>query len=108
MAGTSDEIDTTRPSIARAYDVVLRGNDNFEVDRAFVAEIAKVIPEIYDVATYNRLLLGRGVRFMLGQGITQFLDLGVSDRLIEPGNDQGIEPPVVTGPFGVDAEYLPL
>jgi hypothetical protein len=33
---------------------------------------------------------------------------GVSDRLIEPGNDQGIEPPVVTGPFGVDAEYLPL
>jgi hypothetical protein len=76
VAGTSDEIDTTRPSIARAYDVVLRGNDNFEVDRAFVAEIAKVIPEIYDVATYNRLLLGRGVRFMLSQGITQFLDLG--------------------------------
>ncbi|WP_043622849.1 SAM-dependent methyltransferase [Nonomuraea candida] len=69
-------IDTTRPSIARAYDVVLRGKDNFEVDRAFVAEIAKVVPEIYDVATYNRQMLGRGVRFLVGQGVTQFLDLG--------------------------------
>jgi hypothetical protein len=69
-------IDTTRPSIARAYDVVLNGKDNFEVDRAFVAEIVKVIPEIYDVATYNRQVLGRGVRFLSGQGITQFIDLG--------------------------------
>lgn len=69
-------IDTTRPSIARAYDVVLNGKDNFEVDRAFVAEIAKVVPEIYDVATYNRQVLGRGVRFLSGQGITRFIDLG--------------------------------
>ncbi|SNT42702.1 S-adenosyl methyltransferase [Streptosporangium subroseum] len=69
-------IDTTRPSIARAYDVVLNGKDNFDVDRAFVAEIVKVVPEIYDVATYNRQVLGRGVRFLSGQGITQFIDLG--------------------------------
>lgn len=69
-------IDTTRPSIARAYDVVLHGKDNFEVDRAFVAEIVKVVPEIYDVAAYNRQMLGRGVRYLVGQGLTQFLDLG--------------------------------
>ncbi|MBN6051434.1 SAM-dependent methyltransferase [Nonomuraea sp. RK-328] len=69
-------IDTTRPSIARAYDVVLNGKDNFEVDRAFVAEIVKVVPEIYDVATYNRQVLGRGVRFLVEQGVTQFIDLG--------------------------------
>jgi SAM-dependent methyltransferase len=69
-------IDTTRPSIARAYDVVLNGKDNFEVDRAFVAEIVKVVPEIYDVATYNREILGRGVRFLIERGITQFVDLG--------------------------------
>ncbi|MEU4230576.1 SAM-dependent methyltransferase [Nonomuraea sp. NPDC026600] len=69
-------IDTTRPSIARAYDVVLNGKDNFEVDRAFVAEIVKVVPEIYDVATYNRQILGRGVRFLAERGITQFIDLG--------------------------------
>ena len=69
-------IDTTRPSIARAYDVVLNGKDNFEVDRAFVAEIVKVVPEIYDVATYNRQILGRGVRFLAERGIAQFIDLG--------------------------------
>ncbi|MFB4273937.1 SAM-dependent methyltransferase [Nonomuraea sp. MTCD27] len=80
MAEQPDEwtgaIDTTRPSIARAYDVVLHGKDNYEVDRAFVAEIVKVVPEIYDVAAYNRQMLGRGVRFLAGQGVTQFLDLG--------------------------------
>ncbi|MCG5214824.1 SAM-dependent methyltransferase [Streptosporangium soli] len=69
-------IDTTRPSIARAYDVVLNGKDNFAVDRAFVQEIVKVVPEIYDVATYNRAILGRAVRFLIDEGITQFIDLG--------------------------------
>lgn len=69
-------IDVSTPSIARAYDVVLHGKDNFEVDRAFVAEIVKVIPEIYDVASYNRQVLGRGVRYMVDQGVRQFLDLG--------------------------------
>ncbi|SNS14727.1 S-adenosyl methyltransferase [Actinomadura meyerae] len=70
-------IDTTKPSIARTYDVVLRGKDNFEVDRAFVAEIVKIIPEIYDVAAYNREMLGRGVRYLASEaGLRQFLDLG--------------------------------
>ncbi|QKW35062.1 SAM-dependent methyltransferase [Actinomadura sp. NAK00032] len=70
-------IDTTKPSIARTYDVVLRGKDNFEVDRAFVAEIVKIVPEIYDVAAYNRGVLGRGVRYLAGEaGLRQFLDLG--------------------------------
>jgi S-adenosyl methyltransferase len=69
-------IDITQPSIARAYDVVLNGKDNFEVDRAFVAEVVKIVPELYDVAAYNRQILGRGVRHMAGQGVRQFLDLG--------------------------------
>lgn len=70
-------IDVTKPSIARAYDVVLNGKDNFEVDRGFVTEIVKIIPEIYDVAAYNREILGRGVRLLAGElGLRQFLDLG--------------------------------
>ncbi|WP_329520039.1 SAM-dependent methyltransferase [Spirillospora sp. NBC_01491] len=70
-------IDTTKPSIARTYDVVLRGKDNFEVDRAFVDQIVKVVPEIYDVAAYNREVLGRGVRYLTEEaGLRQFLDLG--------------------------------
>ncbi|REE94761.1 SAM-dependent methyltransferase [Thermomonospora umbrina] len=69
-------IDITKPSIARAYDVVLHGKDNFEADRAFVAQITEVIPEIYDVAAHNRHILGRGVRHLAELGIRQFLDLG--------------------------------
>ncbi|GAA2577188.1 SAM-dependent methyltransferase [Actinomadura fulvescens] len=70
-------IDVSKPSIARAYDVVLNGKDNFEVDRAFVREIVKVVPEIYDVAAYNREILGRGVRYLTAEaGIRQFLDIG--------------------------------
>ncbi|WP_326640499.1 SAM-dependent methyltransferase [Streptosporangium sp. NBC_01755] len=87
-------IDTTRPSIARAYDVVLNGKDNFEVDRAFVAEIVKIVPEIYDVATYNRQVLGRGVRFLAKQGITQFIDLGSGLPTVENTHQvaQGVNP----------------
>jgi len=75
-AWASKGIDITVPSIARTYDVVLNGKDNFAVDRAFVDQIAKIIPEIYDVATYNREVLGRGVKFLVEQGIRQFIDLG--------------------------------
>ena len=64
-------IDVTKPSIARTYDVVLRGKDNFEVDRAFVDQIAKIVPEIYDVAAYNRQILGRGVRYLAGESARQ-------------------------------------
>ncbi|MCD0451057.1 SAM-dependent methyltransferase [Actinocorallia sp. API 0066] len=69
-------IDITVPSIARAYDVVLNGKDNFAVDRAFVAELVKIVPEIYDVASYNREILGRAVQHMIDQGVRQFIDLG--------------------------------
>src|SRR5919197_48955 len=57
-------IDTTKPSIARAYDAVLGGKDNYEVDRAVAAELAKVMPEIGHLAWYNRAILGRGVRYL--------------------------------------------
>ena len=70
-------IDTTKPSIARAYDAVLGGKDNYEVDRAVAAELAKVMPEIGHLAWYNRAILGRGVRYLAAAaGIRQFIDLG--------------------------------
>jgi SAM-dependent methyltransferase len=70
-------IDVTQPSIARAYDVVLGGKDNFAVDRAIVAEMMKIVPELPEVATYNRQMLARGVKYLTAEaGIRQFLDLG--------------------------------
>jgi hypothetical protein len=70
------EIDTSRPSVARIYDAILGGKDNFAADRA-VAELAhKAFPDGGRAAFINRELLGRAVRYMVEQGITQFLDLG--------------------------------
>ena len=70
------EIDTSRPSVARVYDAILGGKDNFAADRA-VAELAyKAFPDGGRAAFINRDMLGRAVRYMAGHGIGQFLDLG--------------------------------
>jgi len=70
-----DGVDVTRPNIARIYDYVLYGKDNFAVDRA-AAE--KLMESGLDrrVALANRAFLGRVVGFLASQGITQYLDLG--------------------------------
>jgi hypothetical protein len=70
------EIDTTKPSVARVYDAILGGKDNFAADRAVVAEALRALPDDGMGAWYNRAVLGRAVRFMVSQGIEQFLDLG--------------------------------
>ena len=70
------EIDTTRPSVARVYDAILGGKDNFAADRAVAAQAVKATGDGGKGARLNRAALGRAVRFMCGQGVTQFLDLG--------------------------------
>ena len=70
------EIDTTKPSVARVYDAILGGKDNFAVDRAVAAEAVKAMGDGGNGARLNRAALGRAVRFMASQGIAQFLDLG--------------------------------
>ncbi|GGN94752.1 hypothetical protein GCM10010112_84430 [Actinoplanes lobatus] len=70
-------VDPTKPSIARAYDVVLGGRDNYAIDRAVVGEMLKIVPELPEVAAYNRQILSRGVRYLVEEaGIRQFIDLG--------------------------------
>ncbi|MBC3193719.1 SAM-dependent methyltransferase [Pseudonocardia sp. C8] len=71
-----DEIDITRPSVARVYDYYLGGSHNFEADREFAAQVLEVLPEMATVAQANRAFLRRVVRHLCAQGITQFLDLG--------------------------------
>jgi len=70
------EIDTTRPSVARVYDAILGGKDNFAADRAVAAEAVKAMGDDGKGARLNRAALGRAVRFMCRQGVAQFLDLG--------------------------------
>jgi hypothetical protein len=70
------EIDTTQPSVARVYDAILGGKDNFAVDRAVAAEAVKTAGDNGNGARLNRAALGRAVRYMAVRGIAQFLDLG--------------------------------
>jgi hypothetical protein len=70
-------LDTSKPSIARAYDAFLNGKDNFEVDREVVRQVTQVLPEARQIAVENRQWLIRVVRFLTRElGIDQFLDVG--------------------------------
>jgi hypothetical protein len=69
-------VDLEKPSSARAYDYVLGGNHNFEVDRKFVEQVQAVYPESKYFAIMNRAYLRRVVLYLMEQGIRQFLDLG--------------------------------
>jgi S-adenosyl methyltransferase len=70
------EIDTSVPSVARVYDAILGGKDNFAVDRAVAAAAIQAMGDGGNGARLNRAALGRAVRYMADRGVTQFLDLG--------------------------------
>jgi S-adenosyl methyltransferase len=69
-------VDTGKPSIARVYDAVLGGKDNFAVDRAVAARRLELIPDGGQGARLSRGFLARGVRHLAELGVTQFLDIG--------------------------------
>jgi hypothetical protein len=70
------DVDTSKPSVARVYDAILGGKDNFAVDREVAAEAVNAMGDGGSGARLNRAALGRAVRFMAEQGVAQFLDLG--------------------------------
>jgi S-adenosyl methyltransferase len=77
------ELDTTRPSIARAYDYWLYGKDNFAADRQMVDEMERCYPGARQMVVSNRQFLVRVVGWAASQGISQFLDLGAGLPTVE-------------------------
>ena len=71
-----DGVDVTRPSIARIYDYLLYGKDNFAVDRAAAEELMESRLDPRRLSLANRGFLRRAVGFLARQGIAQYLDLG--------------------------------
>ncbi len=71
-----DGVDVTRPSVARIYDYLLYGKDNFAVDRAAAEQLMQSRLEPRRLSLANRGFLLRAVRLMAQQGIAQYLDLG--------------------------------
>jgi hypothetical protein len=70
------DFDPTTPSIARVYDYLLNGKDNFAVDRDVALKLLAVAPIAAEVMRENRQFLARATRWAAEQGITQFIDLG--------------------------------
>ena len=63
-----DGVDVTRPSIARIYDYLLYGKDNFAVDRAAAEKLMESRLEPRRLSLANRAFLRRAVRFLARQG----------------------------------------
>jgi S-adenosyl methyltransferase len=70
------EFDARTPSIARVYDYVLGGKDNFAADREAGDRIIAAFPAAVDVARENRQFLARAATWVANQGVGQFIDLG--------------------------------
>jgi hypothetical protein len=72
----SPALDPTVPNVARMYDYMLGGKDNYASDRAAVAKLIEMAPAVPVFARLNRAFLHRAVRFAASQGVSQFLDVG--------------------------------
>jgi hypothetical protein len=70
-------IDVTRPGVARVYDYLLGGKDNFAADRELVKLALQIAPDAREAARANRQFLQRVVRFLSAEaGVRQFIDIG--------------------------------
>lgn len=69
-------VDASKPSVARIYDCLLGGVNNFAVDQAAAALMKSRAPELVDAAFANRGFHQRAAKWIAEQGIRQFIDLG--------------------------------
>jgi hypothetical protein len=70
-------IDAAAPNVARVWNYMTGGQDNFEADRTAARELIASSPVMADVAQASRAFLRRVVGFLAAEaGIRQFLDIG--------------------------------
>jgi S-adenosyl methyltransferase len=69
-------IDPTQMSHARAYDYVLGGKDNYEVDREAAQAVMDLAPDLPVLGNAQRRFLLRVTQMCAEAGIDQFLDIG--------------------------------
>jgi S-adenosyl methyltransferase/Domain of unknown function (DUF397) len=69
--------DASKPHVARVYDYLLGGKDNFAADRAVGDRMLTSIPAVQLGVRAQRDVLGRVVRYLVGEvGLRQLLDIG--------------------------------
>ncbi|WP_243789721.1 SAM-dependent methyltransferase [Saccharopolyspora gloriosae] len=70
-------LNTRSPSVARCFDALQGGKDNYAVDRAVVDAAVELSPGLATATLDHRAWLMRVVRYLAGTvGIDQFLDIG--------------------------------
>ncbi|MFJ8334383.1 SAM-dependent methyltransferase [Streptomyces sp. NPDC094437] len=70
-------LDLSKPSIARMYDFLLGGTDNYAVDRETCEALLAMAPSTRELALVNRAFLVRSVRYLAREcGVRHFLDHG--------------------------------
>ncbi|MDQ1286613.1 MAG: hypothetical protein QG622_178 [Actinomycetota bacterium] len=69
-------VNTSVPSIARIYDHLLGGKDNYAIDRETTSLIRQIVPDLEALARANRDFVIRAVTVMAEAGVRQFMDLG--------------------------------
>ncbi|SCD69415.1 S-adenosyl methyltransferase [Streptomyces sp. BpilaLS-43] len=70
-------MDVSKASVARMYDYLLGGTDNYESDWAACEELLRLAPSTQQVALINRQFLVRAVKYIAGTGnVKQYIDHG--------------------------------
>ena len=70
-------IDTVAPNVARVWNYLVGGRDNFEADRRAAKLLISVAPAMAEVGPASRAFLRRTVTYLAAEaGIRQFLDVG--------------------------------
>jgi hypothetical protein len=78
-AAASAQLHPDIPNVARMYDYMLGGKDNYPTDREAARRTFAVLGEevVRGTVSQNRQFLGRAVRYLAAErGIRQFLDIG--------------------------------
>jgi len=77
VMGSMPKIDTGTANVARAWNYMVGGKDNFGADREAARQLMEAAPVIRIAAPASRAFLGRVVRYLAAEaGIRQFLDIG--------------------------------
>jgi hypothetical protein len=71
------QVDSSLPNVARVWNFLIGGRDNFEADRRAGRALLATAPAMKQVAPASRAFLRRTVHYLAAEaGIRQFLDIG--------------------------------
>jgi trans-aconitate methyltransferase len=71
------KIDTSVPNVARVWNYLVGGRDNFEADRRAARLLISAAPVMAEIGPVSRAFLRRAVTYLAAEaGLRQFLDIG--------------------------------